>query len=356
MTIARGMLRGAKVATLRCARWGGVGRWLRNSEWRRRRLLILCYHGVALDDEHRWSDLYVDEAHLRQRFSFLRRHSYSVLPLDDALKMLKAGSLPDRSVSITFDDGFYDFYSRAYPLLQEFGYHATLYLTTYYSLFQRPVFDPVASYLLWKGRGGTIRLGAILGGQEVEIGQQEEERRKLHEELRAFATANRLSATEKDELVRRLAQEVGVDFEEILARRLLHLMTPAEIASLESESVNVELHTHRHRTPRDRALFLKEIADNREVIQTMRPSTERLRHFCYPSGDYSREFLDWLLDAGIESAATCDTQIATRSTNLLLLPRLVDTMGLSEVVFEGWLSGVAALLPQAERPAPAQWK
>jgi hypothetical protein len=37
--------------------------------------------------------------------------------------------------------------------------------------------------------------------------------------------------------------------------------------------------------------------------------------------------------------------LATRDSPLLLLPRLVDDMGLSEIEFAAWISGVASWLP-----------
>ena len=40
------------------------------------------------------------------------------------------GTLPDRAVVLTFDDGYADFHSRAMPLLDRYGFTATVFVTT----------------------------------------------------------------------------------------------------------------------------------------------------------------------------------------------------------------------------------
>ena len=118
------------------------------------------------------------------------------------------------------------------------------------------------------------------------------------------------------------------------------------MARVAAAGIDVQLHTHRHRTPRDRDLFLKELEDNRSAIEKMLPDAKgSLRHFCYPSGDHFPEALPWLASAGIRSAVTCEPGLAARDSPLLLLPRLVDHMGLSEIEFAAWISGVASWLP-----------
>ncbi|HPQ17113.1 MAG TPA: hypothetical protein PLP04_17920, partial [Bryobacteraceae bacterium] len=105
------MLKTLKRTVLRTARNTGVFRTAADSRWRQRRLLILCYHGVSIEDEHEWNpELYMPPAVLERRFALLRNNGFRVLPLDEALSRLYSGSLPPRSVALTFDDGFYDFY------------------------------------------------------------------------------------------------------------------------------------------------------------------------------------------------------------------------------------------------------
>src|SRR5437868_11368732 len=158
------MLRSLKRATLRALKTAGVFRAVADSRWRRDRLLILCYHGISLDDEHQWRPgLYMQPELLQQRFEMLKRGGYSVLPFAEALQRLNAGSLPSRSVAITFDDGTYDFYRQAFPLLKQYGFPATVYQTTYYMDYQRPVFSLICSYMLWKRRGTVLPDGSVLG-------------------------------------------------------------------------------------------------------------------------------------------------------------------------------------------------
>ena len=62
---------------------------------------------------------------------WLRDGGYSVIDLQEALRRLERG-LPDAEpcVVLTFDDGFRDFMSRAWPVLSEFQFTATVFLPT----------------------------------------------------------------------------------------------------------------------------------------------------------------------------------------------------------------------------------
>src|SRR5271157_500696 len=105
------MLRSLKLAVYQAAKRTGYFAAVASSAWRRNRFVILCYHGIALDDEHRWNPyLYITADLLRRRLETLRKFGCNLLPLGEAVERLYKGSLPARSVVLTFDDGFFDFY------------------------------------------------------------------------------------------------------------------------------------------------------------------------------------------------------------------------------------------------------
>ena len=158
------MLKKFKQAALQSLKTTGVSTLVHNSRWRRQRLLILAYHGISLSDEHIWNgSQFISPDTFRSRLQLLKKSNCAVLPLDQAIERLYASDLPDRAVAITFDDGTSDFSRKAFPLLKEFDLPATLYLTTFYSHYQRPVFDLMCSYLLWKGRNATLDLKKLTG-------------------------------------------------------------------------------------------------------------------------------------------------------------------------------------------------
>jgi peptidoglycan/xylan/chitin deacetylase (PgdA/CDA1 family) len=342
--VRRFLRNGALTALNRC----GVFHLVRGSDWRRQRLLILCYHGIALDDEHQWSPaLFLNPEQLERRLAILRKGRYTVLPLAEALERLYRKDLPPCSAAITFDDGTYDFYRQAYPRLREFGFPATVYLSTYYTAFPFPIFTLICSYMLWKARDlGTVDLKEFGVTASVSLAQPQQRQQALSQLLQ-WVDHQDLGTAQQNDIAAHLADRLKIDYERLLSKRILQLMNAQEVRELADAGVDFQLHTHRHRTPVDETLFRREIRDNRERIAAA-VSGER-KHFCYPSGAYRPEFLRWLAAENIVSATTCDTGLATPESNPLLLPRYVDTTGRTDLEFESWVNGIGHFLSSGKR-------
>lgn len=89
-------------------------------------LRILLYHRVADDGD----PLAVPRARFHDQMAFLAAAGYRVLDLTEALALLDRGSVPPRTVAMTFDDGFADVRDAALPVLAAHGFRATVFVTT----------------------------------------------------------------------------------------------------------------------------------------------------------------------------------------------------------------------------------
>lgn len=316
----------------------GVFSLASSSRSRTRRLLILCYHGLSLYDEHEWlPQLFITPEQFRQRLACLREMRAAVLPLEEALSRLRAGTLPERSVTITFDDGFYDFLYHGLPILSDFGYPCTLYLTTYYCEHRYPVITLILDYLLWKSGLSSVALPEQGVAAATPI-RSYAERQQVVRKVLSWMRTKGLSTSEQDCVARQIAERLGIDYDDLVKRRILQIVRMEEAQQIWRAGIDLQLHTHRHRTPRDRALFEREIRDNSNCILEL--TGKRPAHFCYPSGDYIPEFLPWLRELGVASATTCETGLACADSGDLTLPRVLDDSRVSPIRFESFVCGL----------------
>ena len=91
---------------------------------------ILMYHSISDNKE---STLSVTLENFSRQMAFLKRKGYSVISLDSLVRNIKEGNtyLP-KTVVITFDDGFKDNFTNAFPVLGKNGMTATVFLITDY--------------------------------------------------------------------------------------------------------------------------------------------------------------------------------------------------------------------------------
>ena len=339
------MIRTVKQTALNTMRTAGLFDAAGRTRWRNQRLLILGYHGIAQDDEHRWNpSLFIAPEHLASRLRFLHARRFNIVSLDAGIRGLQTGTLPERAVAITFDDGYVDFYRLAMTILRAYRAPATVYLTTYYSENNRPVPGITAAYIVWKSRqfsGPILSVPAFTGVRFDTTA----ERRAVSEEMgQYFNNERRLTADDKHRLIQELAREMRFDLLGYRKHRLMHVMTPDEARQVSDAGFDIQLHTHRHWVPNNESLIRREIIDNRERIERLTgvPAND----FCYPSGVHYPELLPWLRSLGVRSATTCEPGLASADEDLLVTPRFLDHSNVSIVEFEAWVSGVGSVLPR----------
>lgn len=132
-------------------------------------LPILMYHSVSDSPEHGVPAYYqtcTSPTRFREHLQLLRDQGYKSLSLHEALVRLNTGALGERIVVITFDDGFRDFYTHAAPLLEEFGFTATVYLSTGYIGGERRCFRG-RECLCWQEVRELHRRGFSFGSHTV---------------------------------------------------------------------------------------------------------------------------------------------------------------------------------------------
>lgn len=88
---------------------------------------ILAYHQITRTRPNRMAVL---QTNFELQMAYLKRNRYQVIPLDQLVDFLNfKGDVPERAVVITFDDGWASTYNIALPILEKYGYPATLFVT-----------------------------------------------------------------------------------------------------------------------------------------------------------------------------------------------------------------------------------
>lgn len=94
---------------------------------------ILLYHSVDAQSSPRFRPWTVTPQELAAHFEVIEREGYHPTTVGQLEHLRSIGrSPPERTVVITFDDGFEDFHTRALPILAEHRFASTLYVTTGY--------------------------------------------------------------------------------------------------------------------------------------------------------------------------------------------------------------------------------
>jgi len=111
--------------------------------WRGKKpgLCVLCYHKIGVPPAgSKLKDLWVSPERFRAHVKYLLDHGYTTLFFSDLKKAFDSGAeLPAKSVLITFDDGYENNYTLAWPILKELGAKGNIFV----------VYNTIAKANLW---------------------------------------------------------------------------------------------------------------------------------------------------------------------------------------------------------------
>lgn len=88
---------------------------------------ILTYHRV--NDENDWVFRGTPSTIFKQQMEYLREN-WKVFSLNEMVERIQYRDIPEKAVVVTFDDGYADNYTNAFPILCEMGIPATFFLVT----------------------------------------------------------------------------------------------------------------------------------------------------------------------------------------------------------------------------------
>lgn len=122
--------------------------------------VILAYHHVADDTPASTS---ISPADFRGHLEYLRDNDFNVIGLDSLISSLQSGqAVPERAVVISFDDGYISIYEEAFPMLREFDYPFSLFLST------EPINNEQRNYMSWEQIREMSEAGVIIGNHMID--------------------------------------------------------------------------------------------------------------------------------------------------------------------------------------------
>lgn len=254
------------------------------------RLPILAYHRVLPE----WpGDDFVFDPHLVSsttaefswQMQFIARHFEPMSLETVAAAIERNDKLPDNAVVVTFDDGYDDNYSEAFPVLRRCGIPATFFIATGYINGTLPFWYDWLSAIIVANPEPVFEVKAL--GERFELVPAVAERRKVYEivvtRLKQLPNKERLAALSEMEA------RYGEVFQSLddTVRQRSRPMSRQQLAEMSSNGMQFGSHTVSHP-------ILARLSD--EELQTeLTESRQRLREWtgqdiallAYPNGGLS---------------------------------------------------------------------
>ena len=283
---------------------------------------IFAYHRVAADiakaENEAFYGIVVSSETFRRHCELLRK-AYDVVSLETAMYFLSGERQVKRPLAvITFDDGYLDFYEEAFPILNEFGFPATVFLPTDCIGQTKPLAHDRIFWLLKQVFEKSIPIENALLRANMKS-----------KTAREFAASrNRLRLTEAmvylpNDLRERVIAELEIELGDFgVYPREYRLLNWETIREMARKGINFGGHTANHVVLplEDESAMENEIISSKKELE--RQLNRKTVSFAYPNGEYNAKIRQIIANAGYKIAVTTEKRINGQGADLLALGRI----------------------------------
>ncbi|HRH67176.1 MAG TPA: polysaccharide deacetylase family protein [Bacteroidia bacterium] len=287
--------------------------------WSNGSCLVLLYHRVS-DYTTDPQLLCVTPENFDAQLGYLRSN-YNVLTVEEFYSVLiNKMKFPDRSVLLTFDDGYRDNYRYALPLLEKHGLQALFYICTGNFNTEKEFWWDEVERCLLLSKNPDEKLSFRIGNENF-TSVDASERRSLYTGILPALRA--LAVAERTNVLREIRKQTGNEPERPSHRS----MTWDDLILMaKSSSAVIGAHTVNHPS-----LAFLDRKDQEYEIMTSKQQLEKvlgknIEHFSYPfgtQGDYTAETIDICRKAGFKMVISNFPYIANRKSDLFQIPRFL---------------------------------
>ena len=292
------------------------------------------YHRVLPAGVDTWR-LNVSPEHFAEQLQVLRARAHLV-SLTELVKGLQSRSIQDRSVAVTFDDGYANNLELGLPVLQAHDVPATVFVTTGHTDASREFWWDELEQLIVHRDGLPRRLELAVGSwhRQWDTGPAAEANQDLSGTAPSAPKGSRvalyydlwqsISSLSSDVRRQALGQVRAWSGRTADVRGSHRTMTSEELATLAASPL-MELGTHTVTHPRLTDLPTvsqrAEMADSRARLEQVvnKPVTT----FSYPFGAWAPSMRALARDAGLQCAATCVEETVWHASDPFALPRFM---------------------------------
>ena len=276
----------------------------------RNEYLILMYHRVIEKSDrgnYLQDGMYVTPNTFRMQIEYLTK-KFNIVPLSDISNIKNISKLQENKPSciLTFDDGWKDNYTYAYPILKQYHACATIFLTTGYVGTNRYFWTDRLAMLLKDIGSKKSSYGPMAPTINIFVNQLENLGGSIVDKVeKAITILKKLSHDDieriLDEITCRWNVDINIKDASFLSWDEIREMFLSGIIKFGS-------HTHNHSilTNSSKELIARELTQSRDMLINKNVLSESFIPFAYPNGNYTDEIIGIVKDAGYSMALTTE--------------------------------------------------